>query len=141
MLFSRTFLFILKVMVCVYNPKLPVHPTPFLFPLGNHKSVVCFLCLCESVSFFFSFFFFCLFRTRPEAKGNSQTRVELELQLLPTSQPQQHRIRAKSVTCTTAHSNARSLRSGIRYTSSWILVRFISAELQWKLLCESVSVL
>ena len=32
-----------------------------------------------------------------------------ELQLRPAVQPQQHGIQAKSVTYTTAHSNARSL--------------------------------
>ena len=28
-------LFILNVIVCIYNPKLPIHPTPFSLPLGN----------------------------------------------------------------------------------------------------------
>ena len=40
-------------------------------------------------------------------------------------------------TCTTAHRNARSLthgaRPGIEPTSSWILVRFVTAEPQWEL--------
>ena len=45
-------------------------------------------------------------------------------------QPQQHRIRAMSVTYTTVHHNARSLthweRLGTKPISSWILVWFIS---------------
>ena len=56
----------------------------------------------------------------------------------PTPQPQQCSIWAVSVTYTTNHSNARSLthwpREGIKPTSSWILVRFISAIPQWELL-------
>ena len=47
-------------------------------------------------------------------------------------QPQEHRIWATSVTYTTAHNNARSLthraRPGIEPASSWMLVRFVSAE-------------
>ena len=47
-------------------------------------------------------------------------------------QPQQHRIQATSVTCTTDHGNARSLtdwaKPGIEPASSWILVRFVSTE-------------
>ena len=60
----------------------------------------------------------------------------------PLPQPQQHRIRAASGTYTTAHSNAESLthwaRPGIESASSWMLVRFISAE-PWQelLLCLS----
>ena len=48
----------------------------------------------------------------------------------PTLQPQQCRIRATSVTYTTAHNNARSLihwaRLEIKPTSLWILVDFIN---------------
>ena len=55
------------------------------------------------------------------------------------SKPQweQCQIQAISVTYTTAHGNTRSLthwaRPGIEPTSSWILVRFITAEPQWVL--------
>ena len=53
-------------------------------------------------------------------------------------QPREHRIRAVSVTYTTAHGNTRSIthwvRPGIEPASSWILVGFISAEPQWELL-------
>ena len=69
--------------------------------------------------------------------------VESELQLLPTPEPQQSRIRATSLTYTTAHSNARSLtrwvRPGIKPSSSWILVRFVSAEPWWELLMTSFT--
>ena len=45
-------------------------------------------------------------------------------------QPQQRRIRATSVTYTTAHGNARSLthgaRPGIEPTASWLLVGFVN---------------
>ena len=51
--------------------------------------------------------------------------------------PQQDGIQAPSVTYTTAHGNARSqthaVRPGIEPTSSWILVRFISAAPQEEL--------
>ena len=56
----------------------------------------------------------------------------------PMPQPQQHQIRAVSAAYTTAYGNARSLthwaRPGIEPASSWILVRFISAEPQRELL-------
>ena len=55
----------------------------------------------------------------------------------PTPRPQQHRIWASSVIYTTAHGNAKSLthwaRPGIKSTSSWILVGFVSAAPQWEL--------
>ena len=56
----------------------------------------------------------------------------------PTPQPWQYRIQAVSATYTTAHGNARSLphwvRPGMEPTSSWILVRLVSAAPQWELL-------
>ena len=46
--------------------------------------------------------------------------------------PQQHQIQAESATYTTAEGNTRSLtysvRPGMEPASSWILVRFVSAE-------------
>ena len=54
--------------------------------------------------------------------------------------PQQHQcqIWAMSVTCTTALSNVRSfthwVRPGIESVSSWLLVRFVTTELQQELL-------
>ena len=66
----------------------------------------------------------------PSAHGSSQARGFNQ----PVPQLQQHRIRAMSVTCTTAHGKAGSLtywvRPGIEPTSSWILVGFITAETQ-----------
>ena len=54
----------------------------------------------------------------------------------PTPQPQHH-IQATSVTCTRAHGNAGSLTHwaspGIKHTSSWILVRFVTAGPPWEL--------
>ena len=56
----------------------------------------------------------------------------------PTPQPQQHQIRAVSATYTGAHGNARCLTHwtgpGIKPTSSWILVGFVTTKPQWELL-------
>ena len=55
----------------------------------------------------------------------------------PTPRPQQCQIGAASATYTTVHGNAQSLthwaRPGIEPKSSWILVRFVTAEPWWKL--------
>ena len=62
--------------------------------------------------------------------------VELELSCQPMPQSQPRRIWAMSVTYTTAHGHPRSLtnwaRPGIEPASSWILVGFITSELQRK---------
>ena len=74
------------------------------------------------ITFFFSF------RVIPAAYGGSQVKSELHLPPIP--QPQQHQIRATSATYTSVHGNSRSLtywaRPGIKPTSSWILVRFLT---------------
>ena len=53
----------------------------------------------------------------------------------PMLQQQKHRIWATSVTYTTGQGNARSLTHwagpGIKPTSSWILVRFVTTEPPW----------
>ena len=71
---------------------------------------VCFVCL-----------FVCLF-----IYGGSQS-----YSFRPTPRPQQHQIWTMSVTYTTVHSNTWCLthwaRPGIKSTTSWFLVRFISA--------------
>ena len=60
--------------------------------------------------------------------------VESELYHWPTPQPQPqpHQIGAEFVTYTTAHGNTECLthgvRPGIEPVSSWIVVRFLSAE-------------
>ena len=79
----------------------------------------------------FYYFIFLVFRTAPVAYGSSQARGSNQSHSCqPTPQPQQRRIRAASVTYTIAHGNTRSLihwaRSGIKPTSSWILVRSIN---------------
>ena len=64
--------------------------------------------------------------------------VELKLQLPVYTQLQKLGMQAASVTYTTvtAHSNAGSLthwvRPGIEFTSSWILVEFITTEPRWE---------
>ena len=85
--------------------------------------------------FLYIFFFlsFCLFRAAPTAYGGSQARGQIRA----TPQPQQHQIRAESVTHITAHGNVRSFthwtRPGIEPTNSWFLIGFISAVPQRKL--------
>ena len=64
--------------------------------------------------------------------------VKSELQLVAYAYSYSNgRIGAESVTHTTGHGNTRSLthraRPGIEPTTSWMLVRFVSAALQWKL--------
>ena len=78
-------------------------------------------------SFFLFFSFFFLFMAAQKFPGLGS---HWSCRFWPTPQPQQHQIRATSVTCTTAHSNTSSLilwaRPGIGSTSSWILVRFLT---------------
>ena len=77
---------------------------------------------------FFYFLFSCfLFRAVPMACGGLQARgSNLSSSFSLTPQPQQHQIRATSVTYTTAHSNSRSLthwvRPGIELAPSCMLV-------------------
>ena len=56
----------------------------------------------------------------------------------PTPQPQKQQFWATSSIYTTAHGNTRSLkhwaRSGIKPSSSWLLVRFVITEPKWELL-------
>ena len=58
----------------------------------------------------------------------------------PAPQPQQCGIWAASVIYTTAHGIARSLtqwvRTGMEPASSWMLVRFVSAQPGWELLLK-----
>ena len=86
------------------------------------------------------FFFFLFFlRAEPEAYGSSQARqLNQSYSCWPTPQPQQLRIQALSATYTAGHSSAGFLthrgRPAFNPKSSWILVRFITTEPQWKLL-------
>ena len=88
--------------------------------------------------YLFISFFFCPFRATPVAYGNTQARGligDVAAGLRPTPEPQQCRIQAASVTYSTAYSNTGSLthqsRSGIRPTTSWFLVGFVSTVL-WR---------
>ena len=60
----------------------------------------------------------------------------------PTPQPQELGIRGVSVTYTTAHGNTRSLthwaRPGVKTTTQWFLVGFISTVRQQKLQCDII---
>ena len=89
------------------------------------------LSLSLSLFFFFFFFFFGLFRAVPEAYGSSQAKSNWNCSCWLKPQPQQHGVWATPATYTTAHGNARSLtqwvRPGVRPTSSWILVGFLTS--------------
>ena len=105
--------------------------------LSHKKWMEVVIIITTSLSLFF-FLSFCLFRATPPAYGGSQARgLNQSCSLQPTPQSQQRRIWAASVTYTTAHSNTGSLthgaRPGMEPLSSWILVRFITAEPQWEL--------
>ena len=88
-----------------------------------------FCCFCLFVCFLG------LFGALPTASGGSQARGQLELQLPPTPQPQQLTIQAASATYTAAHGNVGSRthweRPEIEHASSWMPVRFITAE-KWQ---------
>ena len=81
----------------------------------------------------FYYFIFLVFRTAPVAYGSSQARGSNQSHSCqPTPQPQQRRIRAASVTYTTAHGSTGSVthwaRPEIKPASSGMLVRFVSTE-------------
>ena len=71
----------------------------------------------------------CLFRAAPTAYGGSQARCQIRA--VATGLHHSH-SNARSATYTTTHGNPGSLthwaRPGTKPVSSWILVRFISAE-------------
>ena len=76
--------------------------------------------------------FFLLFRATPVAYGSFWARGRIATAAASVHQTQQHQIQPTSVTYTTAHGNDGSLthwaRLGIKPTSSWILVGFVTTE-------------
>ena len=86
---------------------------------------------------FLFFPFFCFLGPYLAAYGGSQARglIDRRYSCWPTPQPQQHQICAVSLTYTRLHSNAGSLthwvRSGIKPTTSWFLVGFLSTVPWW----------
>ena len=90
----------------------------------------------DNVSNYFMFILR-LFRVSLQHMEVSRLGVESKLQLLATPQPQQHGILAMSLIYTAAQGNAGSLthRAGpaIEPASSWMLVRFLTAEPQQEL--------
>ena len=82
--------------------------------------------------FFFFFFFFCFLGLHPWHMEVSKPGSNWSYSCWPTPQPQQCGIRAASTTYTTAHGNAGSpthrVRPRTEPASSWILVKFFSAE-------------
>ena len=87
--------------------------------------------------FIYFYFYFLLFRATALAYGNSREGVKLELQLPAYTTATAMLDLSLSVTYTTAHGNTGSLthwtRPGIKPTTSWFLVIFISAAPQQEL--------
>ena len=78
---------------------------------------------------YFYFCAFCIFQATSVAYGGSQARDPIGA-VAPGLCHSNTRIRATSVTYTTAHGNARSVtreeRQGIKPMSSWVLVGFVN---------------
>ena len=94
---------------------------------ATHTPPPCFIF--HDLIFFFCFLFFCflgphLWHVEVPRLGSNQSCSHW-----PIPQPQQHQIRAASMTYTTAHGDAGSLthwvRSGIEPETSWFLVRLL----------------
>ena len=83
-------------------------------------------------------FFFIFSNATPKAYGGAKARGLRSCSCWPIPEPQQRGIWAMSVTCTTAHGDARSsthwARPGVEPPTSWFLVRFISDVPQQELL-------
>ena len=90
-----------------------------------------------SFVFLFVFFFLVFLGPHPRHMEVPRLGVESELQLLTYTTATAIRDPSMSATYTIAHSNAGSLAHwagpGIEPASSWILVRFITAEPWWEL--------
>ena len=87
---------------------------------------------------FFFFFFFLHFKATPTAYGSFQTRVESELQL--PAYARATAMLALICICDLHHSSQQHqvLNPLSEATSSWLLVGFITAELQWELLLVQI---
>ena len=116
---SRTSFHSNKVDLSCVLPRLLSHPVPSFF-------------------LFFSFLFF--FFLGPQVWHMEVPRLEIksELHLLAYTTDRVMEDLSSSATYTTAHRNTGFLtywvRPGIESTSSWILVKFVTAEPQWELL-------
>ena len=90
---------------------------------------------CQEKKGYFFFFFFGLFRATPVACGSFQARGQIRA--AAASLPHSHSNTGPELSCNRHYGNARSLthwtRPGIDPTSSWMLVRFVIAELRWEL--------
>ena len=107
-------------------------PWPHFLGWVNFGSISCFI-LCKISLFIY------LFRAAHAAYGSSQSRslIRAAAACWPAPQSQQCWIQASSVSYTTALSHTGSLthwaRPGSKPTSSWILIRFVSAVPQCEL--------
>ena len=82
------------------------------------------------------YIYICFYRAAPAAYGSSWARgSNWSRSCWPVPQPQQRQIWAASAIYTTAHGNTGLLTHwagpGIKLTSSWILVRFISTPMAY----------
>ena len=91
--------------------------------------------LCQHLVIFFLFFFCFFLGPHPWHKEVPRIGVELDYSCWPMPQSRQGQNQAASATCTTAHINwSHWERPGIKPTSSWILIGFVSAEPEGELL-------
>ena len=80
---------------------------------------------------FKAFFFFGLFRATPEANGGSQAKGRIGAVAASLHHSHSH---TKSEPSSWQRQILNQVRPGIKPASSWILVRFVSAEPRWELL-------
>ena len=99
-----------------------IDPNACFLLLSHWVFLFCFVCLCV----------FGFFRAAPVAYGGSQAMGRIRAVVPAYATARAVPDPSWSVTYITAHSNTRSLthwaRPGIEPASSWILVRFVSAE-------------
>ena len=121
-----------KIFTCmsVIYPKSVLRPEQITF---------CFICITRN-----QIFFFCFLWPHMQLMEVPSQRSNQSCSCWPTPQPRQCRIWARSVTYTTARGNTGSLTHwvgpGSKPTSSWMLVRFISAE-PWRELLGGINIL
>ena len=114
-----------KLQLQAYHSHSNARPKPHLWPMPQLAAS-----WWHSMSQF-SFLFFLLCGPQPRHMEVPRLGLSQSCSRQPMPQPQPRQIRTMSETYTMAHSNARSLthwmRPGFEPTTSWFLVRFISA--------------
>ena len=116
--------------------------TPFHVPVGHLDS---FRKILFSYSAYIYIYFYLGLHAQHMEVPSLGVQLDWNYRRWPMPQPQQCQIWAMSVTCRTAHGNARFLthwvRMGIEPEFSWMLVRFFSTKPQWELLCPFLNLL